>query len=49
LEQVLRACPELESPRRKYFVEVPLLLQAMSMDQTEPAQFFREVFDWDLP
>jgi hypothetical protein len=33
LEHVLRACPELESPRRRNFVQVPLPLSAMSTDQ----------------
>jgi hypothetical protein len=45
LEHVLRACPELESPRKRNFVQVP---QPFS-DQVETARFFWEVFDWDLP
>ena len=44
LEHVLRACPELESPRRRNFVQVPPPLSAMSTDQVEVARFFREVF-----
>jgi hypothetical protein len=47
LEHVLRACPKLESLRRRNFVQVPLPLLAMSTDQVEVARFFREVFDWD--
>jgi hypothetical protein len=47
LEQVRRVCPELESPRRRNFVQVPPPLSAMSTDQVEVARFFREVFDWD--
>jgi hypothetical protein len=47
LEHVLRACPELESPRRKNFVQVSPPLSAISMDQVEVARFFRESFDWD--
>jgi hypothetical protein len=49
LEHVLRACPELESPRRRNFVQVPLPLSAMMTDQVEVARFFREVYNWDLP
>jgi hypothetical protein len=49
LEHILRMCPELESPRRRNFVQVPPLLLAMSTDQVEVARFFREVFDWDHP
>jgi hypothetical protein len=49
LDHVLRACPELESPRRRNFVQVPLPLSAMSTDQVEVARFFREVFKWDQP
>jgi hypothetical protein len=49
LEHILRACPELESPRRRNFVQVPLPLSAMSTDHVEVAQFFREVFKWDRP
>jgi hypothetical protein len=49
LEQVLRACPELESPRRRNFVQVPPPLLAMSTDQVEVVRFFREVFDSDHP
>jgi hypothetical protein len=48
LEHVLRACPELESPRRRNFVQVPLPLSAMSTDQAEVARFFREVYNRDL-
>jgi hypothetical protein len=46
LEHVLRVCPELESPRRRNFVQVPPPLSAMSTDQMEVARFFREVYDW---
>jgi hypothetical protein len=49
LEHILRACPELESPRRKNFVHVALLLLAMLTDQVETAWYFREVFNWNLP
>jgi hypothetical protein len=49
LEHVLRACPELESPRRRNFVHVPPRLLAMSTDQVETARYFQEVFNWDLP
>jgi hypothetical protein len=49
LEHVLRACPELESPRRRNFVQVPLPLSVMSTDQVEVARFFREVFEWEPP
>jgi hypothetical protein len=45
LEHVLRACPGLESPRRRNFIQVPLPLSVMSMDQVEVARFFREVFE----
>jgi hypothetical protein len=48
-KHVLRACPELESPRRRNFVQVPSLLSAMSTDQVEVARFFWEVFNWDHP
>jgi hypothetical protein len=48
LEHVLRACPELESPRRRNFVQVSPPLSAMSTDQVEVARFFREVFEWPL-
>jgi hypothetical protein len=49
LEHILRACPELESPRRKNFVQVPPPLSAMATDQVEVAQFFQEVFKWEPP
>jgi hypothetical protein len=49
LEQVLRACPQLESPRRRNFVQVPPRILAMTMNQVEVAQFFREVYNLDLP
>jgi hypothetical protein len=49
LEHVLRACPKLESPRKRNFVQVPPPLSAMATNQVEMAWFFREVFDWDLP
>jgi hypothetical protein len=49
LEHDLRACPELESPRRRNFVQIPPPLLAMSMDQAETVQLFQEVFNWDLP
>jgi hypothetical protein len=49
LEHVLRMCPELESPRRRNFVQVPPPLSAMSTDQVEVARFFREVFEWEPP
>jgi hypothetical protein len=45
LEHVPRACPKLESPRGRNFVQVPLPLSAMSTDQVEVARFFREVFE----
>jgi hypothetical protein len=45
LEHILRACPELESPRRRNFVQVPPPLTVMSTDQV--ARFFREVFEWE--
>jgi hypothetical protein len=47
LEHVLRACPELESPRRNNFVQVLSPLSVMSTDQAEMARYFREVFNWD--
>jgi hypothetical protein len=46
LDHVLRACPELESPRRRNFVQVPPPLSSMSTDQVEVARFFREVYEW---
>jgi hypothetical protein len=46
LEHVLRACPELESPKRGNFVQVPPPLSAMSTDQVEMARVFREVYQW---
>jgi hypothetical protein len=49
LEHVLWMCPRLESPRKRNFEQVPPPLSAMSTDQVEEAQFFREVFDWDHP
>jgi hypothetical protein len=49
LEHILRACPKLESPRRRNFVQVSLPLSAMSMDQVKVAWLFREVFKWDRP
>jgi hypothetical protein len=49
LEYLLRACPKLESSKRKNFVQVPPPLSAMSMDQVEVARFFQEVFKWDNP
>jgi hypothetical protein len=49
LKHILRTCPELESPRRRNFVQVPPPLSAMLTDQVEVARFFREVFDWDHP
>jgi hypothetical protein len=49
LEHVLRARLELESPRRRKFVQVSPLLSAMTTDQVETALYFRMVFDWDLP
>jgi hypothetical protein len=49
LEHIVRACPELESPRRRNFVHVPLPLSAMATDQVEVARFFQEVFKWDRP
>jgi hypothetical protein len=48
LEHVLRACPKLESPRRRNFVQVHPLLLAMTTDQVEVTRFFREVYNWDL-
>jgi hypothetical protein len=45
LEHVLKACPELESPRKRNFVQVSPLLSAMATDQVETVRFFREVFD----
>jgi hypothetical protein len=48
LEHFLRACPELESPRRRNFMQVPLPLSAMLADYIEMARYFREVFNWDL-
>jgi hypothetical protein len=45
---VLQTCPELESPRRKNFVQVPPPLSVLTMDQADAARYFREVFDWDL-
>jgi hypothetical protein len=48
LEHVLRVCPELESPRRRKFVQVPPPLSAMSADQVEVARSFQEVYDWPL-
>jgi hypothetical protein len=49
LEHILRMCPELESPRRRNFVQVSPPLSVMTMDQADAARFFGEVFDWDLP
>jgi hypothetical protein len=49
LEHILKAFPELESPRIRHSVQVPPPLSAMSTDQAETAWFFREVFNWDLP
>jgi hypothetical protein len=49
LEHVLRACPVLDSPRRRNFVQVPPPLSVMSIDQVEVARFFREVFEWEPP
>jgi hypothetical protein len=49
LEHVLRACPELESPRKRNFVQISPPFSAMATDQVETVRFFREVFDWDLP
>jgi hypothetical protein len=49
LEHVLRACPKLESPSKRNFVQVSPLLSAMATDQEETVQFFQEVFDWNLP
>jgi hypothetical protein len=49
LEHILRACPELKSPRRRNFVQIPLPLSAMATDQVEVARFFREVFEWVCP
>jgi hypothetical protein len=49
LEHILRACPKLESPRRRNFVQVLLPLSAMSTDQVEVARIFREVFEWEPP
>jgi hypothetical protein len=46
MEHVLRACLELESPRRRNFVQVPPPLSAMSTSQVEVARFFREVYEW---
>jgi hypothetical protein len=48
-DHILKACPELESPRRKNFVQIPPPLRVMSTDWAETARFFREVFGWDLP
>jgi hypothetical protein len=48
MEHILRVCPESESPRRRNFVQVPLPLLAMMTDQAEMAQYFWEVFNWDL-
>jgi hypothetical protein len=42
LEHILRACPELESPRRRNCVQVSPPLSAMSMDQVEMARYFRK-------
>jgi hypothetical protein len=41
--------PELESPRRRNFVQIPSPLLAMVTDQVEVSRFFREVFEWDHP
>jgi hypothetical protein len=49
LEHILRLCPELESPRRRNFVQVPPPLSVMSTDQANKAQYFQEVFAWDPP
>jgi hypothetical protein len=49
LEHILRAWPELDSPRRRNFVQVPPPLLVMSTDQVEVAWFFREVFEWEPP
>jgi hypothetical protein len=43
LEHILRACPKLESPRRRNFVQFPSLLSAMSTDQAETAWYFRDL------
>jgi hypothetical protein len=42
LEEVLHTYPELESPRRRNFVQVPPSLLVMSTDQADVVQFFRE-------
>jgi hypothetical protein len=40
LEHILRVCPELESPRRRNFVQVLPLLSVMMTNQAETVQFF---------
>ena len=49
LEHVLQRCPDLESPRRRNFVQVPPPLSVMTTDQAAAARYFREVFAWALP
>jgi hypothetical protein len=49
LEHVLRTYPELESPRRRNFVQVPSALTVMTIDLADAERYFREVFNWDLP
>jgi hypothetical protein len=49
LEHVLRACPKLESPRKRNFVQVLPPLSAMLTDQVNVARFFLEVFEWKPP
>jgi hypothetical protein len=44
LEHVLRTCPELESPRKRNIVQVPLPLSVMTMDQADAARYF-----WKVP
>jgi hypothetical protein len=48
LEHVLQRCPNLESPRKKNFVQVLLPDSVMTTDQADVARYFWEVFVLDL-
>jgi hypothetical protein len=49
LEHVLKTSSELESLKRKNFMQVPLLLSVIMLDQAVAARYFWEVFNLDLP
>jgi hypothetical protein len=46
---VVRECPELESPRRRNFLQIPSPISVMTTDQADMARYFREFFNWNLP